>query len=100
MQSGVWWKCCGKGKCFFNVKSRISDLKIKISAIVASKIGNFLPTPPIEIEDYKSIQSLNLADPKFYIPTAIYIIIGSDVLHLINLEGIQQNISDNLEARE
>ena len=77
-----------KGKCFVNIKSRISDFKIKISAIVANKIANVLPSQPIKIDNYKSIQSLKLVDPKFYKSAAIDIKIGTDVLPLINLEGI------------
>ena len=89
-----------KGKCFVNVKSRISDFKIKISAIVAHKIANFLPSQPFEIENYKSIQNLKLADPKFCNTAAIDVIKGSDVLLVIKLEGVRRNISGDLEARE
>ena len=89
-----------KGKCVVTVKSRVSDFKLKILTVVTPKIANFLPSHPIELQNYAEIQNLTLADPYFYQPAVIDMIIGSDFLPFINLEGVRKNISGDLEARE
>lgn len=87
-------------KCCINLKSRISPFKIKIKAIVVSKLAHFLPSKRAKIENLPDVKNLKLADPNFFKPAPIDMIICSDYLPFINLNGIRSNIGKGLEARE
>lgn len=87
------------GRCFVKLKSRSSIFSIKVKAIVVSKLSHFLPSKRVRIENLPDLQKLNLADPNFFKPAPIDIIIGSDYLPSINLKGVTK-ISSGLEARE
>lgn len=88
------------GRCFVNLRSIGSNFSITIKAIVVSKLSHFLPSKRVKITNLHDIQKLNLADPHFFKPAPIDMIIGSDYLPLINLNGVLSNIAHGLEARE
>ncbi|XP_065355015.1 uncharacterized protein LOC135949392 [Calliphora vicina] len=89
-----------KGKCCVTIKSRQSDFRVKIKAIVVPKLAHFLPSKPIRIHNLPEIKGLCLADPYFFKPSAIDMIIGSDYFPYINLAGVKLNVGNCLEARE
>ncbi|XP_075163011.1 uncharacterized protein LOC142235633 [Haematobia irritans] len=87
------------GRCFINLKSRSKQFSIKIKAIVVPKISHFLPSRRVSIGNLPEIQGLKMADPNFYKPAPIDMIIGSDYLPSINLNGVTC-FPNGLEARE
>lgn len=85
--------------CFINLKSRNSNFKIKIKAIVVSKLANFLSSIQAKIENLYHLKNLKLTDPNFFMPLSIDMIIGRKYLRFINLDGVRSNIGNGLEAR-
>lgn len=49
-----------------------------------------MPASPIHISDWTGLYSLNLADPNFYKPAQIDMLLGSDVLPFILKYGVQK----------
>ena len=75
-----------EGICNLTSRTKRSDFSNTISPIQK--------TNPLDIE------ALDLADPYFYKPGPIDLIIGSDYLPFINLSAIESNIENTIEARE
>ncbi|XP_075151197.1 uncharacterized protein LOC142225306 [Haematobia irritans] len=88
-----------KGRCSLKLHSRLSDFHICIKALVVSSLAHFLPSRPIRTT-LEKVKHLNLADPNFYVPAPIDLIIGSDYLPFINKKGIVLPIVGGIEARE
>ncbi|XP_075163307.1 uncharacterized protein LOC142235939 [Haematobia irritans] len=89
-----------KGKCRLKLQSRYSNFHIGIEAVVVSRIAHLLPSRPIKTKLLEEVKTMNLADPLFYKPAVIDMIIGSDYLPLINKEGVKMKIGNGIEARE
>ncbi|XP_075163012.1 uncharacterized protein LOC142235634 [Haematobia irritans] len=86
--------------CNITLKSRSSDFKLNTTAIVISNMSHFMPSSPTGISDWSVLKKLNLADPYFYRPGQIDMLLGSDVLPFILRPGVQKNVSGNLLAQE
>ena len=71
-----------------------------MNAIVVSKLTSFLPSRNIKNACIPQFKELQLADPEFYKPAPIDIIIGSDILPYINLNAVRFIMEHGLEARE
>lgn len=87
-------------QCSVTLKSTHTNFKIKINAVVVTKLTHFLPSKQIKFESLPDFKLLKLSDPTFYKPSPIDMIIGSDFLPHINLTGIRSIIENGLEARE
>ncbi|XP_075163067.1 uncharacterized protein LOC142235692 [Haematobia irritans] len=87
-------------QCLVDLTSTDAKFKIRIRAIVVSKLSHFLPSRRIRIESLPDLKNIKLADPNFFRPAAIDMIIGSAFLPLINLEGVLSYRENGLEARE
>ena len=87
-----------KGRCDVLIFSKNSEFSIKIRAIVVSKLSHLLPSRGVQIKNLNQLQQLGLADPTFFKPGPIDMIIGSDFLPFINSEGTQI-LEGCLEAR-
>lgn len=85
--------------CQVTLKSRKSDFKIATSAIVVSNLNHLMPAFPTAISDFTTLKRLELADPKFFKPAPIDMLIGSDILPSIIKPGLKKNISGNLLAQ-
>lgn len=89
-----------QGKCNVKIKSRNSNFSLTINAIIVLKLAHFLPSKRVNVHKIGEIADLNLADPYFYKPSPIDMIIGSDYLPLINMERVRLDIAKGIEARE
>lgn len=78
-----------KGRCSVTLRSRGSDFRINIIAIVVPKLSHFLPSRHIQIQDLEEIRRLNLADPYFFKPAAIDMIIGRSKTKYLKLPRSQ-----------
>ncbi|XP_075150744.1 uncharacterized protein LOC142224849 [Haematobia irritans] len=87
-------------QCCINVESTNSSFRIRIRAIVVHKLSHFLPSRKIRVENLPDLKNIKLADPNFFTPAAIDMIIGSDYLPLINLNGVLSYRENGFEARE
>ena len=71
-------------QCFMLIiKSKNSNFILNMNAIVVSKLTSFLPSRYVKNECIPQFKELQLADPEFYKPAPIDIIIGSDFLPYI-----------------
>ncbi|XP_017469876.1 PREDICTED: uncharacterized protein LOC108361691 [Rhagoletis zephyria] len=73
--------------------------KIKTQAIMLPQLTHFLPTSNISHINLEEIKQLRLADPNCFTPNKIDMVIGSDLIPRIILQGLQQNISGSLIAQ-
>lgn len=88
------------GRCTVNLKSRDSTFKIRLNAIVVSKLSHLLPSRKVRVENLPDFSNIKLADPNFFKPASIEMIIGSDYLPFVNLKGVLSYRESGLEARE
>ncbi|XP_075158202.1 uncharacterized protein LOC142231478 [Haematobia irritans] len=86
--------------CDITLKSRKSEFKLKATAIVISSMNHLMPTSPTRISDWSKLKTMELADPYFYRPGQIDMLLGSDILPFILKSGVHQNVSGNLLAQE
>lgn len=69
-----------KGLVKFSVCSLIEpNFSMECSALVLSRLGHNMPSNRIDPTPYSDFLGLSLADPKFYEPGSIDIIIGADL---------------------
>ncbi|XP_073814315.1 uncharacterized protein [Musca autumnalis] len=85
--------------CEVTLKSRKSDFKVTVSAIVITNMNHLMPASPTAIQDFAHLKSLELADPNFFKPAPIDFLIGSDLLPTIIKPGLEKNVSGNLLAQ-
>ncbi|XP_075150809.1 uncharacterized protein LOC142224916 [Haematobia irritans] len=86
--------------CNLILKSRESDFKLSTTALVITSMNHFMPSTPSRISDWSALRKIDLADPHFYKPAQIDMLLGSDVLSFILKSGVQRNISGSLLAQE
>ncbi|XP_058980324.1 uncharacterized protein LOC131803245 [Musca domestica] len=86
--------------CELTLKSRRSEFKITASAIVVSSLNQLMPSSINAIDDFTKLSGLELADPNFFKPAPIDMLIGSDILPTIIKPGLEKNISGNLLAQD
>lgn len=53
-----------------------SDIEVTVRALVIPKVTSNLPNEKIMTEEWGHLEGLELADPKFYVPGEVDIIIG------------------------
>ncbi|XP_073819582.1 uncharacterized protein [Musca autumnalis] len=85
--------------CQITLTSRQSDFKLITTAIVVSSLNHLMPASPTAIYDFTNLQKLQLADPNFFKPAPIDMLIGSDVLPRIIKPGLEKNVSGDLLAQ-
>ncbi|XP_075157751.1 uncharacterized protein LOC142231017 [Haematobia irritans] len=88
------------GTCYVEVQSRNTNFSMKINMIIVPKLAHLLPAKQVKVQDIGDLSNFELADPYFYKPSPIDVIIGSDYLPQINMEGIRLDIAQGLEVRE
>ncbi|XP_059222203.1 uncharacterized protein LOC131996641 [Stomoxys calcitrans] len=86
--------------CDVTLQSRKSDFKLRTSAIVISNLKHLMPGAPTQISDWSALNRLELADPNFFKPGPIDMLLGSDILPYIIKSGVQKNVSGSLLAQE
>ncbi|XP_073814300.1 uncharacterized protein [Musca autumnalis] len=86
--------------CLLTLKSKKSDFKIRTNAIVISNLNHLMPTAPTAIHDFSYLKNLDLADPSFFNPAPIDLLIGSDILPTIIKPGLHKQICGDLMAQD
>ncbi|XP_060804340.1 uncharacterized protein LOC132902581 [Amyelois transitella] len=97
----------GNGRCIKSramvslmIRSRIDpECNIEIKAYVLSKITSLLPSNHVELMSWPDLKVLELADPEYYIPNRIDILLGADVYGNIILEGLKKSPSGSTVAQ-
>ncbi|XP_075157832.1 uncharacterized protein LOC142231099 [Haematobia irritans] len=85
--------------CQVILRSRKSDFALQTSAIVSSNLRHLMPASPAHISEWTELNKLDLADPNFYKPGPIDMLLGSDVLPSIITSGVKKNIAGSLLAQ-
>ncbi|XP_065370828.1 uncharacterized protein LOC135962852 [Calliphora vicina] len=75
------------------------DFKLSASVIIVSNLTNLMPSCTISISDLSEINDLKLADPNFLLSAQIDMLLGSDIIPHIALDGLKKNILGNLIAQ-
>ncbi|XP_059222988.1 uncharacterized protein LOC131996859 [Stomoxys calcitrans] len=86
--------------CNITLRSRKSEFKLKATAVVISNLNHLMPSSTTTISNWSDLRNMDLADPNFYKPAQIDMLLGSDILPSILKSGVQKNISGNLLAQE
>lgn len=78
--------------CHLTLYSEKHDRHLRIKAIVVPKITRLLPNflIPKESFDLRDLEPMNLADPQFYRPRQVELLIGSDILPEILMDGVKK----------
>uniref|UniRef100_W8AH72 Peptidase A2 domain-containing protein n=1 Tax=Ceratitis capitata TaxID=7213 RepID=W8AH72_CERCA len=84
--------------CSLTLVSSKTKQRIKAHAIVLPQLTKLLPTFTMSRENWHELSSLELADPNCHIPAQIDMVIGSDLIPQILVEGLQK-VCDNLLAQ-
>ncbi|XP_075167803.1 uncharacterized protein LOC142239957 [Haematobia irritans] len=85
--------------CHITLKSRKSQFRLNTSAIVVSNLKHLMPSSPTRITSWCDLNRLELADPNFFKPGPIDMLLGSDVLPSIILSGVERDVAGCLLAQ-
>lgn len=78
-----------KFKVSLNLSSLTQGASFSVDALVVSKVTAPMPKLPINISTFSYLRDLPLADPKFYEPNQIDILLGADVVASIIRAGLK-----------
>ena len=73
---------------------------MNISALVLSKLTSLIPQRPVKVKPWTHIAGLPLADPNYFVPGEIDIILGIDVCGMLILEKSKRGGEDEPIARQ
>lgn len=73
---------------------------IQMDALVMPKLTNLMPSENIDISYWKHLTGIQLADPKFFEPGNIDIIIGANLYASIILQGVKVGVRGTPLAQE
>ncbi|XP_045491084.1 uncharacterized protein LOC123690968 [Colias croceus] len=75
--------------CLTQIKSLNSNYSVTLSCLVLNELTGRLPKTPVDIKALKIPNSLTLADPEFYKPAPIEVLIGADIFwDILNSEQL------------
>lgn len=75
----------------FEIGSKVNQyFTMNVQAVVVPKVTNPLPSTFIQRSDWKHIEGLRLADPEFYNPSNIDVILGTTVYGYLLLPGLEK----------
>ena len=72
-------------QCSVRVKSQVGLFSIQVNCFILPKITGYLPNVPVHIEGLGLPENISLADPSFYEPHEIDILLGAE--HFFNIIG-------------
>ncbi|XP_045458277.1 uncharacterized protein LOC123668590 [Melitaea cinxia] len=75
-------------RCYVQLNSRVSSFTAKLTCLIVPRITGSVPNNKIELQNLKLPLNIELADPAFYQPADIDILIGADVFW--DIIGTQQ----------
>jgi len=70
--------CQIKHKCRIKIASRNGNYKFHLSCLIIPEITGNLPNSKINIQDLQIPANIKLADPQFYMPAKVDLLIGAD----------------------
>ncbi|XP_036340744.1 uncharacterized protein LOC118750117 [Rhagoletis pomonella] len=76
--------------CSLTLISPNADVRIEAHAIVLPQLTNMLPSYKVNGKDRQKFAHLKLADPNCHTPAQVDILLGSDLIPQIMLEGIEK----------
>ncbi|XP_047037745.1 uncharacterized protein LOC124642965 [Helicoverpa zea] len=71
--------CSIKQSCNLKLKSRCNSFEIKVKCLVVPRITGILPNSLINTEYLKLPSNIELADPNYFFPSEVDILLGADV---------------------
>nr|XP_049701803.1 uncharacterized protein LOC126055663 [Helicoverpa armigera] len=71
--------CSIKQSCNLKLKSRCNSFEIKVKCLVVPRITGILPNSLINTEYLKLPSNIDLADPNYFFPSEVDILLGADV---------------------
>lgn len=81
-----------KGKVHLNIQSKFDGSDIEFDAFVLPKLTNILPSNEIPYQKWQHLIDLELADPLYYQPSKIDLLIGADVYARIIQPGLRKGM--------
>ncbi|XP_036346960.1 uncharacterized protein LOC118756296, partial [Rhagoletis pomonella] len=85
--------------CHITLVAKRNNIRINTKAIILHKLTSFLPTFQMKKPDLSELRDLDLADPYFFKPSQIDLVIGSDLIPEILLPGVKHKILGSLLAQ-
>ncbi|XP_050555834.1 uncharacterized protein LOC126911643 [Spodoptera frugiperda] len=70
---------CSEQSCDLVIRSRFNDFSRRLNCSVLPKITFCLPNSRLDFNSFQIPQNVKLADPDYYVPSEIDILIGADV---------------------
>lgn len=83
----------------FVMVSRDQNHTFTITALILRKVTRTLPLYALDIEKWPHIKQLELADPEFYKPASVGILLGADVFGKLMAEGFMDGDSNTPYAQ-
>jgi len=84
-----------KGLIEFQIQPHFeSSFNIKVTAHVLNKLTASIPSRLIDPSSWVHLQNLQVADPRYFSPRAVDLILGADVYSQIIEKGIVKGLSD------
>ena len=77
-----------KGEISCEIKSMYNNFMIKVNAVILAKVTSSKPSHRIALKDWSKFQHLPLADPRFYEPGTIDILLSTEEHASIMKEGL------------
>lgn len=75
------------------------DFNLEAQVIVVRNLTSLLPSRSIPVNDLTDLKYLNLADPGFLVSSQVDMLLGSDIIPYIMLEGTRKQVLGNLVAQ-
>lgn len=85
--------------CDITICDENIDFKHHIQAVIVSNLTSLMPSFTISNPDLTEISDIKLADPTFLVSSQIDMLLGSDVIPYIILDGTRKNILGNMVAQ-
>lgn len=74
-----------------NLKSIHNDsFRVTAPAVVMKTLTDFLPSNYVKVDKWSHIEGLQLADPEFFKPSKIDLVLGADVYYCALMEGLRK----------
>lgn len=75
------------------------NFDIPVKAHVLSKLTSVIPSKKVKIQTCRNLLNLKLADPNFYTPNNVDLLLGADVISQILVEGLLKGSSGSPTAQ-
>lgn len=73
-----------------NLESKFTKFNFSFTALVLRKLTAMLPSRRVDSSQWNHLSGIQLADPQYYVPGHIDVILGADVYSAILLDGLKR----------